>query len=479
MPFSGRASAPLAHLVGYVAHLVGYVAHLVRYIAHVSESAEDAGFPPGTVLLSKYRVIRELGVGGMSRVLEAEHIALGTKVAVKVLLPELARLPDAPARFEREALASTRIVSDHIVRVTDVGVLPSPGPGAGEPYMVMEYLEGSDLGRLVKAGKRFGIEEAIDFVTQAADALSRAHDAGVVHRDVKPSNLFLTTRPDGAPLVKVLDFGISKLVEEAATENLQLTKTTAVMGSAMYMSIEQMRSPKTVDRRTDVWALGVSLYELLSGTHPWKAESFTELCVKVSLDPPDPLQNHRPDVPDALAAAIAIAYARPQEERYQTVGQLVAALDPFASEETRRHIRAIRSFERRSHPDLADPVRPSRPPRLGVALYAVLAGAALAGVAALAWKWQPGLAATHDAGIAGGQPSSVAPSASAENSARPVPTVDASSEPEVDSGVIQAVADAGAVDAGARPRGPCAGKRPTDQVILPNGMRVPCSMLRR
>src|SRR5271155_3544353 len=136
-------------------------------------------------------------------------------------------------------MAATRFESEHVARVLDVGALPD-----GPPYMVMEYLEGQDLGRYVRQGKRFAVGEAIDLVVQAADALARAHAAGVIHRDVKPSNLFLTQRPDGSPLLKVLDFGISKVVEEAAKENLELTKTTAVMGSALYMSIEQMRSTR-------------------------------------------------------------------------------------------------------------------------------------------------------------------------------------------------------------------------------------------
>src|SRR5262249_18177189 len=185
----------------------------------------------------------------------------------------------------------------------DEGVLPDDAT----PYMVMEFLEGKDLGRFLREGKRFPIDEALDLTVQACDALARAHAVGVIHRDVKPSNLFLTRRPDGTPLLKVLDFGIAKVVEDADKDKLQLTKTTVVMGSALYMSLEQMRSTKTVDHRTDVYALGISLYELLTGTHPFTAESFSELCVKVSLDPPQPLRDHRPDVPEALAEAIAVA----------------------------------------------------------------------------------------------------------------------------------------------------------------------------
>ncbi len=333
------------------------------------------GLAPGTVLLDKYRIVRELGSGGMGVVLAAEHLVLGQLVAIKFLLPELAVLPESTSRFLREAKAASRIQGEHIVRVLDYGTLPlepldppsgeqpTPPSGArppgearslvdeltateGQPFIVMEYLEGKDLGRYLKAGASFSIEEAIEFTVQAAEALAQAHRAGVIHRDIKPGNLFLTLLPDGRPLVKMLDFGISKVVEEAAQENLELTKTTAVMGSALYMSLEQMRSTKTVDFRTDIYSLGVSLYELLTRTHPFTAESFSELCVKVSLDPPDPITRHRPEIPAALADAIARAYARYPDDRYPTVGTFVSALAPFAAKETRAAIEAIQRFER-------------------------------------------------------------------------------------------------------------------------------------
>ncbi|APR87736.1 Serine/threonine-protein kinase pkn3 [Minicystis rosea] len=454
----------------------------------VSAPLGIAGIAPGAVLLDKYRVVREIGAGGMSLVLSAAHVSLGTKVAIKLLLPTLADLPDSPQRFEREAKAATRIEGEHVAKVLDAGTLPADGPGAGRPYMVMELLEGKDLGRLIKEGRHFSVTEAIDLVVQAADALSRAHEAGVVHRDVKPSNLFLTQRSDGSPLVKVLDFGISKVVEEAAQESLELTKTTAVMGSAMYMSPEQMRSTKTVDRRTDVWSLGISLYELLTHTHPWTAETFSELCVKVSLDPPDPLRVHRHDVSEALARAIEIAYARKLEERYQSVGQLVLALAPFASPATRKHILAIRARERASHPDLAERI-PGRPPpgpsRLAWALYTTLAGALVAAAAAFALGFRPGRievkadAASPTASVA---IDAASPDASAD--AAPDTASDASTDADgaadpTDGGAVAAGADAGTakVDAGTtKPRDPCAGKPVGTPVVLPNGLRTVCGL---
>jgi serine/threonine-protein kinase len=384
----------------------------------VTEPLGFATFPPGTVLLDKYRIVRELGMGGMGVVLCAEHVALGTRVAMKFLLPEFAVLPDAALRFVREARAATRIRSEHVARVIDVGTLPgalaglpSPlGPDGepvaaaegggppGVPFIVMEYLEGVDLGRHLKIEPRLSIHEAIDFIVQASEALAQAHAAGVIHRDVKPANLFLSRGPDGSPHVKMLDFGIAKVVEETAQHNLELTKTRAVMGSALYMSLEQMRSTKTVDYRTDIYSLGITLYELLTHTHPFMAESFSELCVKVSLDPPDPIGRHRPDVTDELAEVIAKAYARYPDDRYPTVAAFAAALAPFAAAESQAMIAAIQRIDRAAsgerpmvrmltpltnravateRPPLPPP--PSRVP-WGVIATGFFAGAAIAGI---------------------------------------------------------------------------------------------------
>ncbi len=378
----------------------------------VTEPLGFATFPPGTVLLDKYRIIRELGTGGMGVVLCAEHVALGTRVAMKFLLPEFAILPDAAQRFVREARAATRIHSEHVARVIDVGTLPgalaglpaSRGPDGelladpvgspGVPFIVMEYLEGVDLGRHLKTEARLSIHEAIDFVVQAAEALAQAHAAGVIHRDVKPANLFLSRGSDGSPHVKMLDFGIAKVVEETAQHNLELTKTRAVMGSALYMSLEQMRSTKTVDYRTDIYSLGITLYELLTHTHPFMAESFSELCVKVSLDPPDPIGRHRPDVTDELAQVIARAYARYPDDRYPTVAAFASALAPFAAAESQAMIAAIQRIDRAASGErplvrmltpltnravVVEPPPPPRPP-WGVIAAGFFAGAAIAGI---------------------------------------------------------------------------------------------------
>jgi eukaryotic-like serine/threonine-protein kinase len=394
-------------------------------------------FPPGTVLLDKYRIIRELGVGGMGVVMCAEHIALGTQVAMKFLLPELAMLPDASLRFIREARAAARIQSEHITRVLDFGTLPPAGdispsgsgitsPSApGQPFIVMEYLEGKDLGRHLKAGQVFSIHEAIEYIVQACEALALAHRTGIIHRDIKPANIFLTTRPDGSALVKVLDFGLSKLVEEAAQQNAELTKTTAVMGSALYMPLEQMRPTGAIDHRTDIYALGVSLYELLTGTHPFTAGSFSDLLVKASLDPPDPLRHHRPDVPEELAAVIAKAYARHPADRYPSVASFVTALAPFAALETQATIEAIQRFERTSTGELpmvrmltplTNPaVTVQRPRRIPWAIIATAIGIAV-GTALASWyflSYPPSIALSAPDAGSSADPSIPAPPASA------------------------------------------------------------------
>ena len=211
----------------------------------------------GEVLAGKYRVEKVLGVGGMGVVVAATHATLRQKVAIKFLLPGAS--DEVVQRFLREARAAVRLRSDHVARVIDVGELES-----GAPFMVMEYLAGSDLSAVLRDRGALPIDEAVDYVLQACEAIAEAHVAGIVHRDLKPANLFLTKAPDGSPSVKVLDFGISKDSGGGDGEDEQgLTRTTAVLGSPHYMAPEQMRSTRSVDGRADIWSLGVILFQLL------------------------------------------------------------------------------------------------------------------------------------------------------------------------------------------------------------------------
>ncbi len=292
----------------------------------------QAGVSPGEVLGGKYRVDRVLGVGGMGVVVAAHHIQLDERVALKFLLPEALRNPAALARFEREARAAVKIKSEHVARVTDVGRLES-----GAPYMVMEYLDGIDLADWLAQRGPLPLEQAVDFILQACEAIAEAHALGIVHRDLKPANLFCVRRADGQLSIKVLDFGISK-VTTPGNSGHEMTRTSAMLGSPLYMSPEQMQSSKGVDVRTDIWSLAVIFYELVAGRVPFNAESVTELAVKIVTEPAPPLRAFRSDMPPALERVLATCMEKEREKRYQTVGELAVALRDFGSPRARTSV---------------------------------------------------------------------------------------------------------------------------------------------
>src|SRR5262245_59860123 len=201
------------------------------------------------IIAGKYRVERIIGRGGMGIVVAAWHLELDQRVALKFLMPELAERGDSAERFRREARAAARIKSEHVVRVLDVGNWEG-----NAPYMVMEYLDGRDLGSELRERGSLAIKECVDYLLQAIEAVAEAHALGIVHRDLKPEHLFLSRRVDGSRAVKVLDFGISKTIV-LWSEEQSLTRTSNIMGSPFYMSPEQMRTPRNVDTRSDIWAL--------------------------------------------------------------------------------------------------------------------------------------------------------------------------------------------------------------------------------
>src|SRR5689334_443951 len=219
---------------------------------------------PGQMLADKYRVERILGTGGMGIVVAARHVELNVLVAIKFLLPHVLSNQTAVARFAREARAAVKIKSVHVARVSDVGTLET-----GAPYMVMEFLRGQDLSTLLRERGPVPYPDAVDFVLQACEALAEAHALGIVHRDLKPANLFMITAADGTPCIKVLDFGISKITQPGTSDpDYGMTKTQTLTGSPLYMSPEQMTSSRAVDGRTDIWAMGTILFELVCGRPP-------------------------------------------------------------------------------------------------------------------------------------------------------------------------------------------------------------------
>jgi len=287
----------------------------------------DSGAMPvaGEVFEGKYLVERVLGAGGMGVVLSAMHLHLQQRVAIKLMRPELAKEPATVERFVREGRAAVKIRSEHVARVLDVGVREG-----GEPYIVMEFLEGADLGHLVETHGPLPVTTAVDYVTQACEALAEAHAHGIVHRDVKPSNLFLTTRADGLPCVKVLDFGIAKVTLAGDTpDGGSMTRTDAVVGSPLYMAPERMRSATAVDPRTDIWSLGVILFELVSGEFPFDSASAPELCAMILRDPPRPLREVAPLAPAALEAVVMRCLEKDPDRRFASVAELAAAIEPF------------------------------------------------------------------------------------------------------------------------------------------------------
>jgi serine/threonine-protein kinase len=292
----------------------------------VPEGPHASPVREGEIIADKYRVERVLGAGGMGVVVAATHVQLGERVAVKFLLPAAATSADHVERFLREARASARIKSEHVARVHDVQTL------RGLPYMVMEYLAGTDLAALLRTRGRLPIAEAVDYVLQACEAIAEAHSLGIIHRDLKPSNLFLTRRADGSALVKVLDFGISKNLTERAGE---ATATGTSLGSPMYMSPEQITDVKKVDARSDVWALGIMLHELLTGMRPFNAESAPALFVAIATQPPAPVRALRPDAPLPLEAAILRCLEKDPARRMPNVAALASELVPFATADGR------------------------------------------------------------------------------------------------------------------------------------------------
>ncbi len=280
------------------------------------------GFSPGEHIAGRYVVESVIASGGMGVIYAARHLVLDEPVAIKCLLPELSSDAEQAARLIGEARAAAKIRSEHVARISDADRLPD-----GTVFLAMERLDGRDLGAILEEQRTVPVETAIAYVLQAGEALAEAHACGIVHRDLKPANLFAARRPDGSTCIKVLDFGISKVLPHEAQVR---TRTGTFMGTPMYASPEQLTTPSDVDLRTDIWAVGCVLYELLTGEPPFVRDTIGALVSAIVAAPVAAISTKRGDVPAALEAAIARCLAKERDQRWNGIGDLAVALGPFS-----------------------------------------------------------------------------------------------------------------------------------------------------
>jgi eukaryotic-like serine/threonine-protein kinase len=280
------------------------------------------GLGPGTLIGQSVRLKRLLGQGGMGSVWVADHLALQTEVAVKLISAEIAQNSEAVARFQREATAAAQLKSPHVVQIFDHGVMPE-----GLPYIVMELLEGHDLGRRIQEQGTLPVGEVVSIVSQVCRALGKAHTRGIVHRDIKPENIFLTDS-DGELFVKVLDFGIAKHGQDSA---MNMTSTGAMVGTPYYMSPEQVMSSKGVDFRSDLWSLAVVAYNALTGRLPFSAETLGALCVAINTASFEPATRVRPDLPASLDTWFERALNRSPDKRFESARSMAETLQAATS----------------------------------------------------------------------------------------------------------------------------------------------------
>lgn len=321
-------------------------------------------FANGRVIDGKYAIEETIAEGGIGVIVRATHTGLGQQVAIKYLKASALDDRALVERFEREGRLAARIASEHVVRVQDVGRLPGAGP-----YLVMEYLTGRDLGSIVDEGP-LPVARAVDYILQACDALAEAHALRIVHRDIKPDNLFVAQRPSNSAILKIIDFGISKVAFEndpggprrrlATRDEVLRARETGHLeqfGTPLYMSPEQLRSAADVDQRTDIWSLGVVLFELLTGTVPFDGADVQALCENIQTAPAKPLRAVLPDAPVGIEAVITRCLQKDRAFRFRNVAELAQELAPYGPPESAARVSRIAQVVRRA----GQSIRPATP----------------------------------------------------------------------------------------------------------------------
>jgi serine/threonine-protein kinase len=331
--------------------MAGDPSDIIAPVAFKSTAEYPILVQAGDLLREKYRVERILGTGAMGVVVAATHVKLGQTVAIKLLRNELKGTQRVVQRFMREARAASRLSGDNAVRILDVDETD------GRPFIVMEFLDGEDLSHRLGERGPLPYDEATEYLLQACEGIAEAHKKGIVHRDLKPANLFLTARADGSPLIKILDLGISKVLVEDEHSH-QLTGPSSVLGSPSYMSPEQLRNPTEVDARSDIWSLGVVLYQLLTKRLPFSATNSAALAAHIAADPPK-----RPDLEGPakmLEPIMKRCLEKRPDDRYRDVAELAEALAPLLPRgaEQAARVRRILDETNQDEPSPAGAVAP-------------------------------------------------------------------------------------------------------------------------